>query len=352
VRILHVIQELGYGGAERVAVSLAEGARQAGYDVAIASAGGALEETLDAERFRLPVLARRPWRLPAGAQAVRRAVRSFGPTVAHFHNPGMAAVGGLATLRGRRPAGLVTVHGVPEEDYAPAARVLRLAGLPVVACGPDVEQGLAARGTASVATIENAVGPAPPPAERTWIAEQLGIAPDTPLIVAAGRLTPQKNLGLAVRALAGVPDAALLVVGEGPLRDALAAEARAAGVAGRVVLAGARPDARALIGAAHALVLSSTWEGLPLVVLEALTAGTPLVATAVRGVRDLVRDGESALLVPPDDPEALAAALRRVLADRALAGRLAAGGRAVAAQHGEERMVAAYLDLYERLAGR
>jgi glycosyltransferase involved in cell wall biosynthesis len=349
VRILHVIQELGYGGAERVVVSLAQGARRAGHEAAVASAGGALEQELDAATYRLPMLARRPWLLPAAARSVRRAVRAFRPDVVHFHNPGMAAVGGLATLRGRRPAGLVTVHGVPEEDYPSATRVLRLAGLPVVACGPDVERGL---GSVRSTTIENAVPPAPQPADRAALAAELGLAVDAPLVVAVGRLTEQKNHALTVRALAQVPDAALLIVGEGPLRDPIAAAARDAGVADRVVLAGVRPDAREVVGAADAFVLSSTWEGLPLAVLEALAAGTPLVATAVRGVRDLVRDGESALLVPPGDPDALAAALRRVLGDPELAGRLAEGGRAVAAAHGEEPMVSAYLDLYARLAAR
>jgi glycosyltransferase involved in cell wall biosynthesis len=348
VRVLHVIQELGYGGAERVVVSLVEGARRAGHEAAVVSAGGPLEDGLDAPAYRLPVLARRPWLLPAAARAVRRAAREFRPDVVHFHNPGMAAVGALATLRGRRPPGLVTVHGVPEEDYASAARVLRLAGLPVVACGPDVEQALG--GVA--ATIENAVPPAPAPADRTALAAELGIAADTPLVVTVGRLTEQKNQALAVRALAAVPDAVLLILGEGPLRDSIAAAARDAGVADRVVLGGVRPDAREVVGAADAFVLSSTWEGLPLAVLEALAAGTPVVATAVRGVRDLVQDDESALLVPPGAADALAAALRRVLDDRELAARLADGGRAVAAAHGDEPMVAAYLDLYARFAAR
>lgn len=344
-----MIQQLGYGGAERVVVSLLDGARRAGHEAAVASAGGALEQALDVERFRLPVLARRPWRLLGGARALGWAVRTFEPTIVHCHNPGMAAIGGLATRRGRRPPGVVTVHGVAEEDYDSAARVLRLAGLPVVACGPEVDQALAARGSRVVATILNAVGPAPPPADRADVARELGIPPETPLVVAAGRLTPQKNTALAVRALAHVPGATLLVLGEGPLREEVELAAREAGVADRVVLAGGRTDARELIGAADAVVLSSTWEGLPLVALEAFAAGTPLVATAVRGVRELVRDGESALLVPSGDADALAGALRRVLGDRALAERLAEGGHAVAEEHGEERMVQAYLELYKRV---
>jgi glycosyltransferase involved in cell wall biosynthesis len=170
-----------------------------------------------------------------------------------------------------------------------------------------------------------------------------------PLVVNVGRLVPQKNQALAIRAIGEVPGAVLAVIGDGPLRVELEREIRQAGVSGRVVLAGARQDARAVMGAADAVVSSSRWEGLPLAGLEALAAGTPLVATAVRGVRELIVDGETGLLVEPDDAGALAAALRRVLGDAELAHRLGERGRRLAANYGEEKMIAAFLELYETL---
>jgi glycosyltransferase involved in cell wall biosynthesis len=351
MRVLHAIQELRTGGAERVVVALARGAAAAGHEVAVASAPGTLVAEIDGPHFTLPLVERRLWRVPGAILAVRRAVRAFGPDLVHCHNPGVAAAAGPATLRGRRPRALVSVHGVPDEDYGRAAVVLRLAGLPVVACGPGVELGLEAAGLRALTTILNGVSPAPPAADRTALAAEWGIAPDRPLALAVGRLVPVKNHEFAVRALAHVPDATLAIVGEGPLLDDLRRLAVEAGVADRVVFAGLRPDARELIGAADAVVLPSRAEGLPLVALEAFAAGTPLVATAVRGVRELVGD-DAALLVPPDDPDALAAGLRLVLGDRSIAERLSAAGRQVAAQHGEEAMIAAYLDLYERLAQR
>jgi glycosyltransferase involved in cell wall biosynthesis len=105
-----------------------------------------------------------------------------------------------------------------------------------------------------------------------------------------------------------------------------------------------------VLAAADAVVLPSEWEGLPLVALEALAAGTPLVATAVRGIRELVVNGQTALLVPPNDAPALAAALRRVLEDRVLAAHLEYNGRALADRHTEAEMVRAYLELYEAVA--
>ena len=118
------------------------------------------------------------------------------------------------------------------------------------------------------------------------------------------------------------------------------------------MLPGLRSDARAIMGAADAVVVSSVGEGLPLVVLEALASRTPLVATDVRGIRELLTDGEDSLLVPGGDAEALAAALRRVLEDEALAARLAEAGTALVAPYTETRMVDAYLETYERLLAR
>ena len=351
MRILHAIQELRTGGAERVVVALAKGARAAGHEVAVASAPGSLVAEIDGPHYPLPLVERRPWRLPGAIFAVRRAVHRFRPDLVHCHNPGIAAAVGPATLRGRRPPGLVSVHGVPDEDYRRAAQALRLAGLPVVACGPGVELGLEEAGLRPTTTILNGVSPAPAPADRAELAAEWGVPPERALVLTVGRLVAVKNHELAIRAMAELEDASLAVVGEGPLLDELRQAARDAGVEERIVFAGLRPDARQLIGAADAVVLPSRAEGLPLVALEALAAGTPLVATAVRGVRELVSDG-TALLVPPDDPSALAAELRRALTDSELAERLGRAGRELAARHSEQAMVAAYLDLYERLAER
>lgn len=349
MRVLHVIQELRVGGAERAVVSLARGARAAGHAVALAAAPGPVADELGGERFSLPILRRRPWLLPLAGLALRRALRAWRPDVVHCHNPGMAVVTALATLR-RRPPALVSVHGVPEEDWPAAGRALRLAGLPAVACGPGVAAAMEEAGYPPVGTIPNAVGPPPEPADRSALEHEWDLAPGQPLLVSVGRLVAQKNHALAVRALANVPGAALVLVGEGPLAAEMRREAEAVGVADRLVLAGLRPDARAVVGAADAVVLPSVWEGLPLVALEALAAGTPIVATAVRGLRELLTDGVDALLVPPGDADALASALRRVLEDGELARRLREGARRTAAAHSEEAMVEAYLALYDRLA--
>jgi glycosyltransferase involved in cell wall biosynthesis len=243
----------------------------------------------------------------------------------------------------------VSVHGVPDEDYASAGRALRLSGLPVVACGPGVAAALAQHGIRVHATVVNGISPAPAPADRTAVASELGLPGGLPLLVAPGRLVEQKNHELALEAIERVPGAALAVLGEGPLRPELEERASRDGLAGRVALPGVRSDAREIMGAADAVVLPSRWEGLPLVALEALAAGRPIVATSVRGLRELLDDERTALLVP-EDPEALADAIRRVLADDALARALGEAGLQEAARYTEDAMVEAYQRLYEEVA--
>lgn len=168
--------------------------------------------------------------------------------------------------------------------------------------------------------LEVLVNPAPPP---------LTVEP-TPLpagtFVFVGRLTEQKALPVALAAIQAVEGARLVVVGDGPERTRLTRLVGELGTADRVTFTGPLPrdEVLRLLAGARAAVLSSAWENLPHAAVEALAVGTPVVSTSVGGVPEVVFDGENGLLVPPNDPEALAAALRRVLTDDDLHARLAA----------------------------
>jgi glycosyltransferase involved in cell wall biosynthesis len=154
-------------------------------------------------------------------------------------------------------------------------------------------------------------------------------AHDGPTFAFAGRITAQKALDVALDALARVPDATLIVAGEGDRLGELRAHAAKLGLNGRVRFVGAqsREQVLALFGSAQAALLSSAWENFPHTVVEALAAGTPVIATDVGGVREAVTHGENGLLVPSGDVDALAAAMQRFVADADLRERLRAAAK-------------------------
>lgn len=143
------------------------------------------------------------------------------------------------------------------------------------------------------------------------------------------RLVPWKGLAGLLRALPALPEVRLHVVGDGPERASLEALTRSLALADRVVFHGQLPRAQALaiLARADAFVLNSTYEGLPHVVLEAMRLGVPVVATSAGGTPEAVDDGRTGLLVSPGDEHALTAAIRRVLSETGLAGRLADAAR-------------------------
>src|SRR5207302_681586 len=156
---------------------------------------------------------------------------------------------------------------------------------------------------------------------------QLGLEPGLPLVVSVGRLEPQKGFDILVEATArmnGSSPPVVVICGEGPARKDLEDRIRALGLGERVRLLGNRNDAKAFIAAADAFCMPSRWEGSPLALHEALAAGRPVVASAVGGIPELLTFGQAGLLVPPEDPGALASAVGRVLSDRGLAEHLGA----------------------------
>ena len=173
-----------------------------------------------------------------------------------------------------------------------------------------------------------------------------GVAPAAlptaaPVVLALGRLHRNKAFDVLVRALPHLPGVHAAIAGDGPERAALLSLAASEGVADRLHLLGWRNDQAALLAAATVLACPSRQEPLGNVVLEAFSAGTPVVAAAVAGPAELIRPGETGLLVPPEDPAALAAALGAVIEDRALARRLAAAARLVfEAEHAEAPVLA------------
>lgn len=169
-------------------------------------------------------------------------------------------------------------------------------------------------------------------------------------LATAGRLTRQKALGDALAALARVDGVRLVVAGDGPERTELERKARELGLSERVRFLGPLPreDVLKVFRSADAALLTSAWENLPHTVLEALAVGTPVVATAVGGVPEVVRDGENGLLVAPGDLDGLAEAIRRVSADEPLRRGLAAAAAGSVEDLSEPRILRRIVEILEQ----
>ena len=169
----------------------------------------------------------------------------------------------------------------------------------------------------------------------------LPMPPDAPVVLALGRLHRNKAFDILVRALPLLPGVHVVIAGEGPERAALLSLARDLGVADRLHLPGWRTDQAALLARCDLLACPSRHEPLGNVVIEAFSAGRPVVAADAAGPAELITPDRDGLLVPREDPEALAAAVADVLAQPALAARLGQAGRArFEAEHAEAPVLA------------
>jgi glycosyltransferase involved in cell wall biosynthesis len=179
-----------------------------------------------------------------------------------------------------------------------------------------------------VSVLPNATPPPPNLPPRDELRSSFGA--EGPFFAFAGRLTRAKALDVLSDAVERVEGITLLAAGDGEERASLRGE--------RIRLLGALPRTRVLelLAASDAAVLSSSWENFPHVLIEALSVGTPVIATRVGGVPEIVEDGVNGLLVPPGDPDALADAIRRFLADDALRARLRAAARSSVARFAPE----------------
>jgi glycosyltransferase involved in cell wall biosynthesis len=331
------------GGVGRHVSALAAGLRAAGHRVTVAAPASTdatfgFSATGPFDRFEIGDRAR-PMRDVWSAWRLRRLLRAT--DVVHAHGVRAGAVAALA-LVGRPPRRIVLVVTWHNAVLGSAGRrsagavvqrwVVRRADV-VLAVSPDLVaelSALASRSTAGRTPVERALVAPPPaaPAESgagDRVRAELSLGSSDQLVLAIGRLHPQKGfdtlIAAAVLLNAGsTPAPVVVIAGEGRARTDLVAAAGAAGADVRFL--GHRDDVDDLLAAADLVVMPSRWEGWPLAAGQVLRAGRPFVATTVGGLPELV--GNAAILVGPDDPAALAAALSRALGDPALAASLAA----------------------------
>jgi glycosyltransferase involved in cell wall biosynthesis len=204
--------------------------------------------------------------------------------------------------------------------------------------------------------IANGIHPAKVPSpERERISREFGFGPEARIICTTARLSPQKGIEFLLRAMAHVvrtfPDALLLVVGAGELERHLKALSGQLKLGSHVIFTGYRTDALSFVATSELYVLPSLWEGLPYSILEAMMAAKPVVTTSV--CSHVVSDGETGLVVPPSDAEALARAIERVLQDPDLASRMGRSGREkLETCFSAERMAGETVEVYSDLLSR
>jgi len=320
------------GGQNQVLLT-ARGMAARGHESVVACrSGGALAERAHGEGLGVRPLPFRGDLWPPAILGLTRLLRREGPRILLVHDPHAVSAALVATrLAGRRP--LVAVRRVDFPLRSPLSRHKYGACDRVIvvsrAIGAILERG-GVPPTRLRLVYEGVPDRLPAPGGVAALAE-LGVPPGVPVVGNVAALTDHKDHATLVEAMAllrrRIPEARLVIAGEGELREDLERRVRAHGLADRVVFTGFRRDLDRLLPAFSVFCLSSRLEGLGTSLLDAMALGLPVVATAAGGVPEAVEDGVSGRLVPPRDPAALANALADVLGDEGKRRTMGAAGR-------------------------
>jgi glycosyltransferase involved in cell wall biosynthesis len=367
LRILMVVESAA-GGTGRHVLDLAEGLQERGADVHIVYSTGRVDDLfLDrlAELKGVRHLALRmrisPHPSDVGVvRAVRRYMRHFGPfDVSHGHSSKGGAIARLAAY-GKKVAAFYTLHGLIMMDpllarwkwllYYSIERGLALRTSRIIAVSPEEERAALKLGFGQtrLVTIPNGIGnlKLTPRAEAR---KTMGVTDDAIVIGFVGRLVDQKAPEALIEAFAAAsrvsPQARLAIVGSGPLEKAMRDLVDRLDMNDKVIFLGAR-DARGVLAGFDLFAIASRKEGLPYVVLEAMVAGLPVVATSTSGVEILVIPESNGIVVPPDNIDAFGKGLIDFVTDPEKLARAARAAREHVLQFSVDAMVDATLKVY------
>ncbi len=323
-RVLLLAESPYVGGINSHVITLARALRENGLAepvLAVLSGKGpdrALFEMAERAGFSLAEIpVRGGWDFHAPA-LLRRFANDRGVALAHTHNYRAT----LLAAAGRLPVPMVvSSHGLVDRPLKIRFRqmaerlAVRGAGCHVVACSASLAGELAARGLRRdrLHVVRNGSLDPGPLLAKTEARRLLGLPEEGIFVLFAGRLAPEKGLHRLLPVMAGMPECRLLVVGDGPERNTL--QHWAHDLSGRCVFAGFQADMDPWYAAADVVALPSLREAFPMVLVEAAARALPVVASRVGGVPEIVEDGVTGLLVPPDDADALSAALKMLAGD-------------------------------------
>lgn len=375
LRIIEMIDKSSLGGGQTAVLLLARNLDPELFEVRVSSEGGGplVDETRRAGLEHIPVSPGPRFSLKLVAEIAR--ILDAGKTdILHTHGGYAGLHGRWAARRSRTPVVVHTLHGIHYLRYRnPALRRLsiwqerllsRATDALVLVCQSDL--GFAKKHRLApqnkLVVIPNGIQGAAEAESPPGIGEasgfdprkELGWEPGRPIVGTVARLHRQKGvvhlLRAAPRIFSAVPEARVVVVGDGPLGGKLRRKAAQMGLDGRFLFLGERADALRIMSLFDIFVLPSLWEGLPFVLVEAAALGKPIVATGVDGVLEIIDDGKTGVLVRPADPEALAEVVIRLLKDKKTAAVLAEAARSfIPPRFPLRRTVEQHQNLYLRL---
>ncbi len=369
MRVLLIDGAPFFGGQTRHVYDLALGLIGRGHEVAVSCNHQDFHKLLRASDIPTVQTSFRHWPNPAAVAAICRAAKELEVDVIHTHGVRGGMTGRVAAkLAGCRRV-VHTVHTMPEDmfkkdspvygakrsAYRTMDRALSRVTDSIITVSDDLYRRMIALGVpenkltvihsgADVSRYECALN-------KSAARKKLDIPDGCRVVGTVARFTRQKNLTDLLRAAKVVaskrPDVVFALVGDGEETSILKRAACDLGIAHKIYFTGFRPDVASVMSAFDVFAMSSLWEGHSLAVIEAMAAGLPVVATDVAGVRETITDGVTGCVVPPKDPDRLAAAIERVLAsgDR---GAMGAAGRARArALFGLDRMISQVENTYK-----
>src|SRR5690348_1742275 len=366
LRVLLLVDQLSGlgGGAEVFLVGLATHLPSDRFEVSVcatrAVAPGPLAEILDAGAVPYIALGRRSrWDL-LRMRRLATLLNGGRFDIVHAHKFGSNVWGTLFGRAFHVPVVIAHEHtwsykGQPLRKWIDGRIVGRLATRFIAVSDADAARMVEDEKVASEKVVVMPTGyVARPLAPDTDLRSELGLTSETPLIGTAVVFRPQKAVEVLLEAharlLRTMPDVHLVIAGEGPTRAEIQRRARELSLDGRVHFLGHRDDVDAILRSLDVAALSSDFEGSPLFVLECMANGTPIVATAVGGIPQMVLDGETGVLVPPRDPEALAGAIEHLLVDPERRAVLAAAAANRLSEFRIDAVARRFADLYETLA--
>lgn len=369
MHVFHIITTLNKGGAESHLVDLCRALALRGVRLTVAFLKGDAYwmPTLHAIGVETVALNARHYADPAALLRLAREIRRRTPDIVHAHMPPAELYAMTAIRLAKGPAYMVSKH-VDRHPFYPgpgAPQLERLCARPaqsVLCISQAVNDYFRERWPISLVgklvTVRYGMDPCKDDgdlsAKAAGLRREWGIAEGEIAFGIAARFVEQKAIDILLTAFARLADSTvqpvrLVLVGQGPLESALRAQADELGLGDRLVWAGFRTDIPVVMRAFDVFVLSSIFEGFGLVLLEAMEAATPIVASGVSAIPEIVVDSETGLLVPPRHPDALRDAMRAMLDPQVRRNFGAAGHRRLVELFSVDKMADATLEIYRSI---